>query len=221
MNETIDVSKPPPPLPQDFGQRHHVKEETVVSKSEAPKPQQTDNEDKIKTKPTQDIKGHMVHKNRNHNQERDGYKRDSHKYEKYNDRPRNDYRRQNSGKESRFDKYADKEQRNQKKNYHSNRQTNNQNLPPSGPVTRRKSSTEQPVQSVSSASVEKSQSAPLSQEGDSTHQSSRSSPSAHSLKRPNSANSSMSFVTALSGSEISTISTCIPGSSESVSKKPR
>jgi hypothetical protein len=99
-----------------------------------------------------------------------------------------------------------------------------QSLPPA-PPTRRKSSTDQRAGSET-IQTEKSQSAPVSHETVAMSQiSPRSSPSYNSLKRPNSANSSMSFVTAHSGSEMSSaMSTdlpCILDSIDSITERLR
>jgi hypothetical protein len=92
----------------------------------------------------------------------------------------------------------------------SHNYTSHQSLPPA-PPSRRKSSVDQRATSET-IQTEKSQSAPVSHETVAMSQSSpRSSPSYNSLKRPNSANSSMSFVTAHSGSEMSSaMSTDLP-----------
>lgn len=102
--------------------------------------------------------------------------------------------------------------------------SSHQSLPP-GPPIRRKSSTDQRAVSET-IQTEKSQSAPVSHETVAMSQNSpRSSPSCNSLKRPNSANSSMSFVTAHSGSEMSSaMSTdlpCILDSQDSITERLR
>uniref|UniRef100_A0A914ZE44 RRM domain-containing protein n=1 Tax=Panagrolaimus superbus TaxID=310955 RepID=A0A914ZE44_9BILA len=104
----------------------------------------------------------------------------------------------------------------------SHNYTSHQSLPPA-PPSRRKSSIDQRAASET-IETEKSQSAPASHETVAMSQSSpRSSPSYNSLKRPNSANSSMSFVTAHSGSEMSSaMSTdlpCILDSTDSITEK--
>uniref|UniRef100_A0AC34FDQ9 RRM domain-containing protein n=1 Tax=Panagrolaimus sp. ES5 TaxID=591445 RepID=A0AC34FDQ9_9BILA len=104
----------------------------------------------------------------------------------------------------------------------SHNYTSHQSLPPA-PPSRRKSSADQRAASET-IQTEKSQSAPASHETVAMSQTSpRSSPSYNSLKRPNSANSSMSFVTAHSGSEMSSaMSTdlpCIMDSADSITEK--
>ena len=103
--------------------------------------------------------------------------------------------------------------------------TSHQSMPPASfkDGSRRKSSIDQSAVQ-DKIETEKSQSAPLSHETIALSQNSpRSSPSCNSLKRPNSANSSMSFVTAHSGSEISsTMSTdlpCVPSLTDSINER--
>ncbi|KAE9555513.1 hypothetical protein FO519_001281 [Halicephalobus sp. NKZ332] len=159
MDETIDVSKPPPPLP------------------------------------------HRQEKQENKKQQRQGsYKNSGHG---------------NQGQQYNKNGFG----QGQQQNYQSH-----QSLPPSGPNSRRKSSNDQGQPISDTLQAEKSQSAPLSQEGSSNPQAvRRDSPSNQSLKRPNSANSSMSFVTALSGSEISSTKstelTYVPGSMDSIPER--
>uniref|UniRef100_A0AC34QT63 RRM domain-containing protein n=1 Tax=Panagrolaimus sp. JU765 TaxID=591449 RepID=A0AC34QT63_9BILA len=100
--------------------------------------------------------------------------------------------------------------------HHHNR-PNNRALPPTGPINRKKSSSmDQKSKHTTSVAGQKSQSAPIAQEIV-QNSSGKSSPD-NASKRPNSANSAMSFVTA--ESEISSAELPrVPGSSDNIPER--